>query len=126
MIPLLRVISGPAEGPNYLLTENEITLGREPSNQICIADPLISRRHCRIIKQTDTKDTRFRLIDDNSINGLQVNGVQVKEHWLAHGDVIKIGKITLLFLCHEEEALSSGENTVELEDDPSGQPPSVA
>ena len=126
MIPLLRVISGPAEGPSYLLTENEITVGREPSNQICIADPLISRRHCRIVKQTDQKETRYRLIDDNSINGLQVNGDQVKEHWLAHGDIIKIGKISLLFLCHEEAVLTSGENTVELEDEPSGQRPTVA
>src|SRR5262249_19067684 len=124
--PLLRVISGPTEGPSYPLTENEIAIGREPSNHICIADPLISRRHCRIVKRTDTTDPKYWLLDGNSINGTQVNGVQIKEHLLANRDVIKIGKTSLLFLCQEEEDSTSGETTVELEDDASDQRPIVA
>jgi FHA domain len=126
MNPLLRVISGPTEGSNYQLIENEITVGREPSNHICITDPLISRRHCRIVKRLTTPPPQYWLLDGNSINGTQVNGVRIKEHLLAHRDVIKVGKISLLFLCHEEDDSPPDETTVEFEDDTAGQRPIIS
>src|SRR5262245_44473590 len=98
MIPKLISISGPLEGTIFSLTDADITIGREPSNSICIADPLLSRQHCRITRE----GTVFNLRDLGSSNGTFVNGVPVKKQAIAHRDLIKTGDSVLLFICHEE------------------------
>jgi Nif-specific regulatory protein len=98
MIPKLISISGPLEGTIFSLTDADITIGREPSNSICIADPLLSRQHCRITREGEV----FKLYDLGSSNGTFVNGVPVKEQVIAHRDLIKTGDSVLLFICHEE------------------------
>src|SRR5262249_6436386 len=97
-------ISGPLEGTIFPITAADITIGREPSNAICIADKLLSRRHCRITREGDI----FSIYDLGSSNGTFVNGVPVKEHIMAHHDLIKTGDSILLFICHEEEEMSPG------------------
>ena len=98
MIPKLISISGPLEGTIFSLADADITIGREPSNSICIADLLLSRQHCRITREGDV----FNLYDLGSSNGTFVNGVPVKEQAIAHRDLIKTGDSVLLFICHEE------------------------
>jgi len=39
----------------------------------------------------------FRIVDLGSTNGTQVNGVVVKEHSLADGDVIVVGATSLRY-----------------------------
>ncbi|MCI0336905.1 MAG: sigma 54-interacting transcriptional regulator [Acidobacteria bacterium] len=112
--PKLISISGPSEGTTFVLTGYETPIGREPSNSICIADPLLSRRHCRLSKEGEN----FTLQDSGSANGTFVNGVPIKERVLIHRDLIKAGDSMLLFLCREEDEVPLSNNTVQLNDDP--------
>src|SRR5262249_16204572 len=98
MIPKLISISGPMEGTTFSITDADVTIGRGPSNSICIADPLLSRPHCRITREGDV----FNLHDLGSFNGTFVNGVPIKAQAIAHRDLVKAGDSILLFICHEE------------------------
>src|SRR5262245_56881972 len=98
MIPKLISISGPLEGTIFSITDADVTIGRGPSNSICIADPLLSRQHCRITREGEV----FNLQDLGSFNGTFVNGVPIKEQAIAHRDLIKTGDSILLFICNEE------------------------
>ncbi len=132
MTPKLLAISGPADGTSYPLTQDDVTIGREPSNQISIPDVLISRRHCRIVISGESIESgarQFRLTDEGSINGTLVNGAPIHsngEHRLVHGEVIRIGNTSLLFLCQEEESSPGIEQVVELDDEPLDQRPTMA
>jgi len=89
----LEAVNGPLQGKTFPLTENEISIGREPSNQISLLDSLVSRRHCVI-----RRDGQGFLIQDmDSRNSTFVNHVPVKERLLADGDQIRIGKSILVF-----------------------------
>ncbi|MGB2605407.1 MAG: sigma 54-interacting transcriptional regulator [Candidatus Sulfotelmatobacter sp.] len=111
MRPRLLVLSGPLKDSTIPLSEGEITIGREASNGIAIADPSVSRKHCLLTGQ----DGRFRVRDLDSRNGTLVNRAAVDEQWLQHGDEIAAGDSSFLFLLGEEE-LSPAEGRVEFED----------
>jgi Nif-specific regulatory protein len=89
----LEAVSGPFEGRSFPLTEDEISIGREPDNQISLLDSLVSRRHCIIQKNGEG----FLLRDLDSRNSTFVNQVPVNERLLADGDEIRIGKSILIF-----------------------------
>jgi transcriptional regulator with GAF, ATPase, and Fis domain len=110
--PRLLVLSGPLKDTTIPLAEGEITIGREASNGISIADPSVSRKHCLLVGQ----DGRYRVRDLDSRNGTLVNNDAVEERWLQHGDEIGAGDSCFLFLLEEEEELSPAEGRVEFED----------
>ncbi len=112
MLPRLLVLSGPLKDSIIPLSEGEITIGREASNGIAIADPSVSRKHCLLTGQ----DGRFRVRDLDSRNGTLVNRTAVEEQWLQHGDEIAAGDSSFVFLLEEDEKLSPGEGRVEFED----------
>jgi len=89
----LEAVSGPLEGRTFPLTEGEVSIGREPSNQISLLDSLVSRRHSVIRKDGGG----FLIQDLDSRNSTFVNNVPIKERLLADGDQIRIGKSTLVF-----------------------------
>jgi pSer/pThr/pTyr-binding forkhead associated (FHA) protein len=89
----LEAISGPLEGTTFPITEGELSIGREPCNQISLLDSLVSRRHCVI-----RKDAQGFLIQDlDSRNSTFVNNLPVTERLLADGDQIRVGKSILVF-----------------------------
>ncbi len=100
MGPSLVFVAGPLKGTPVPLVEAEVTLGRDGSNRLPVADPALSRHHCRIRGESGA----FILTDLRSLNGTFVNGVPVNERVLAHGDVITVGDSVLIFLLHQEEA----------------------
>ncbi len=106
MNPRLIALSGPMKDRIVALTEAETTLGRESSNQIHLADLAVSRRHC-VFKNESGQVT---LLDLDSFNGTSVNDVPVKERMLQHGDRVRVGDSTFLFLLREGETapLDSG------------------
>ncbi len=89
----LEAISGPLKGKLFLLTGDEISIGRDPSNEISLLDSLVSRRHCVIRKESDG----FRLQDLESRNNTFVSGVPVMDRVLLPGDQIRVGNSVLLF-----------------------------
>src|ERR1700754_117709 len=108
----LIAISGPTEGTTFALTEAEVSIGREPSNLICVNDHSVSRRHCLIRREGEL----FKLIDLESYNGTFVNAVPIGEQSLSHGDQIAVGSVRFLFLSRESESIAP-DSLVELADD---------
>ena len=77
------------------LTEGGFLIGRSPSCNLTLEDPLVSRRHIRISVCDDCA-----ILDDlGSRNGTLVNGEPVFEDYrLGHSDVIQIGSQELTFV----------------------------
>jgi len=77
------------------LTEDRITLGRGPTNNIVLPDEKLSRHHS-VIRRKDNGD--FEIEDLKSLNGTRVNGKTLyKKKTLLFGDTIVIGGTTLIF-----------------------------
>lgn len=68
-------------------------------NQLCIADPVLSRQHCVII----CEGGQFIIRDLGSRHGTSVNGVPVREQILHHGDQLAIGSSVFSFQTTEED-----------------------
>ncbi|MGH9349792.1 MAG: FHA domain-containing protein [Vicinamibacterales bacterium] len=70
-----------------------VTIGRLPDNTVIIDNPAVSGHHARLVRDGD----RVILEDLKSTNGTFVNEQHVMSHTLRHGDVVLIGKHTLVF-----------------------------
>jgi transcriptional regulator with GAF, ATPase, and Fis domain len=91
--PLLIAIAGPLCGEVTRLNGAELTIGRDPSNVMCLADLLLSRRHC-VITMTPVAHVR----DVGSSNGTFVNGMQITDHPLSDGDRLQVGESVFVFV----------------------------
>jgi pSer/pThr/pTyr-binding forkhead associated (FHA) protein len=69
-------------------------IGRSLAADIRFDDATVSRRHALIASE----DGGVRILDDRSLNGIQVNGRRVEWSPLTDGDEIAIGRHTLYFL----------------------------
>jgi Nif-specific regulatory protein len=98
MHPRLLVITGPEQGVSYPIAMDSFGIGRDPGNQLWLADSAASRAHCVILRQADD----FVIQDLGSLHGTLVNDTRVSERKLLHGDCIKIGRSLLRFLTDEE------------------------
>ena len=105
----LEAITGPLKGSSIDLTEQEISIGREPSNKVSLLDASVSRRHCLISREGG----QFKVQDLNSRNATFVNGVPVTERVLASGDEIKVGNSIFVFVVPEAEHAKSISTSVE-------------
>lgn len=86
--PRLVITQGPQSGKAFTLDQASLTIGRDPSNEIVISDPQVSRKHARIQTQAD-----LVIIEDmGSTNGTFVNGMQLTSpHTLSNSDLIGLG-----------------------------------
>lgn len=89
----LRVLDGANRGEIYEDILLPITIGREEGNSIQLNDERVSRVHLRI--QLDHDD--LVLTDLDSTNGSRVNNEEVQLKILRHGDLITIGRSTLVY-----------------------------
>lgn len=79
----------------------EVVIGRSPDCHITIEDPLISRRHAKVVIRDDVAMVQ----DLGSRNGVRVNGRLIKgEQQLKEGDRIRIGTQELVFSVVRAEA----------------------
>jgi transcriptional regulator with GAF, ATPase, and Fis domain/pSer/pThr/pTyr-binding forkhead associated (FHA) protein len=109
----LEAVSGPLKGKLFSLSKDEISIGRDPSNEISLLDSLVSRRHCVVRKEGD----RFRLLDLESRNNTFVSGVPVRDRDLVHGDQIRVGNSTFIFQGLQNEA-TTGDASLQLDATP--------
>jgi len=99
MQPRLLAISGTHTGTVRHLAEGPLSIGRDEANHLCLADPMVSRRHCTL----QPVNGQYELTDLDSHNGTFVNGIPVHRKLIQHGDTIRIGQSELVFLLHEGE-----------------------
>ncbi len=92
-MPSLFVIQGRDQGTRFRLDGPTVTLGRGTTNAVQLHDTEVSREHCEFRSRGDM----FVLRDLGSSNGTFVNGKSVKEHELASGDQLQIGRTLLLY-----------------------------
>jgi len=108
--PRLAFVAGPLKDSAVELGDAEVSIGRDSTNNVRVADALLSRRHCVARREGEG----FRLFDLDSLNGTFVNGRPVREHALSHGDEINIGESRIIFLASDAEAPALASNPVEL------------
>ncbi len=89
----LRVLDGADRGKVFEDIEVPVTIGREEGNTIQLNDERISRFHLKIQKDHDD----LVLTDLESTNGSKVNNEDVQLRILRHGDLITVGRSTLIF-----------------------------
>jgi predicted component of type VI protein secretion system len=77
-----------------------LTIGRRNDNDITINNLAVSAYHAKI----DSVGEGFVFIDLQSKNGSFVNEKLINSHWLQDGDLISIGKHSLLFACEQAES----------------------
>jgi transcriptional regulator with GAF, ATPase, and Fis domain len=99
--PRLVAISGSLEGTVRAVNGGGLSLGRDPSNQVTVGEPAVSRRHCTI---SEGSSGAFEIADLESHNGTFVNGVKVSRASLKHGDRIRIGTSEFVFLTGPDDA----------------------
>ena len=87
-----------------LQKDKSFTIGRRNNNDIVIENLAVSGNHAKI----DSAGDGFVLTDLHSKNGCFVNERLVTSHWLKHGDVINIGKHSLVFEYLQDEARPAG------------------
>jgi pSer/pThr/pTyr-binding forkhead associated (FHA) protein len=82
-----------------------VSIGRLPDNMIVIDNAAVSGRHARVFREGN----HYVVEDLKSTNGTFVNDKPIARHTLLEGDVILVGKHSLLF------TLSGGEQGPEAE-----------
>lgn len=89
----LRVLDGADRGRVFGNLRTPITIGREEGNTIQLNDDRVSRFHVKI--QED--QNKIVITDLESTNGTKVNGEEIQLRILRYGDVLEIGRSTLVF-----------------------------
>jgi len=85
----LTMRSGPNPGTVYALDSDQISIGRDSSNEIPVNDAEVSRRHSRLTFQGG----KYVLEDMGSTNGTFVNGQRLTgPRVLKSGEVISLGE----------------------------------
>ena len=91
------ILAGPGKGSRYLVDSEEITIGRDPSNDIFLDDITVSRKHAKLRKKSS-----FIVEDLNSLNGTYLNANSISKSSLKNGDEVQIGKYRLTFFIAQE------------------------
>jgi pSer/pThr/pTyr-binding forkhead associated (FHA) protein len=75
------------------LVGDTVRIGRGPSNDIVIDNPVVSAQHAMLVKTGDS----YWLRDLNSTNGTYVNGLLFTFGELKDGDTIRFGAVMAIF-----------------------------
>jgi diguanylate cyclase (GGDEF)-like protein len=96
--PYLIQISGRETGMMHKLSAAKMKIGRDPSCQIQLDDPHVSRNHAEIL----TSEGGLVLRDLGSTNGVFVNGKKITEITLHDGDKLLIGTRLYFKFCYQD------------------------
>jgi diguanylate cyclase (GGDEF)-like protein len=91
----LVVLNGKAIGTYFTIDRGKRYVGRSGSAHIQLKDQSVSRLHARVW----TASGGVRLQDLGSRNGTYLNGARISESALSNGDILRIGRISLKYLC---------------------------
>src|SRR5262249_62319338 len=95
-LPVLRLLSLDARPRDYPLAAGENLVGRLPDNDVVLASPFVSRRHCAI---RVLPDGACFIQDLGSKDGVHVDGERIDRPLpLRNGSVIRLGDQLLVLL----------------------------
>ncbi len=92
-------ISGRSIGQMFVISQEEITLGRAPECDIFLDDEGVSRHHAKVIRKGDT----LIVMDLGSTNGTYVDGERIQVLTLTDGLKIQVGTATILQFRFQDE-----------------------
>jgi pSer/pThr/pTyr-binding forkhead associated (FHA) protein len=78
----------------FPLTGPAMTVGRDPTADLLVDEPLVSRLHARL----EQKNGAWVVLDLGSTNHTRVNGEVVVERELRHGDELRFARAQCQFL----------------------------
>jgi pSer/pThr/pTyr-binding forkhead associated (FHA) protein len=97
---MLRALSGPLEGREFILSGDRFSVGRDPQSDIIIDQREVSRRHAEIVRMA----SEYVLTDLKSANGVYINNLKLDRAVLSHGDVFQIGSCVFQFIWNRVHA----------------------
>ena len=77
----------------FTIGAEEVQIGRLPDKTVAIDNPAVSSRHASVMREGES----YILKDLASTNGTFVNDARITERFLHDGDVVQVGKHTILF-----------------------------
>ncbi|HBF33191.1 TPA: hypothetical protein DDW35_01380 [Candidatus Sumerlaeota bacterium] len=87
-----QILEGEKEKLEHTFEKTPINIGRAEECLIRLSNPTVSGKHCIV----DQDRQNIVIIDENSSNGVWVNGRRITTHkMLHHGDLIALGDVTL-------------------------------
>jgi pSer/pThr/pTyr-binding forkhead associated (FHA) protein len=92
--PRLVVLSEPALGAEFTLTQPALRIGRDERLDIWINHKSISHEHAEV----QVADDKVTVFDLDSANGMRVNGVKASRAILESGDVLELGEVRFRFV----------------------------
>lgn len=104
----LVVLSGDAAGSEYEIGAPSVTLGRGAEATWSFADDSMSKEHAAL----EFSGEGIRLRDLGSMNGMRVNGSEVKAADLKNGDRFQLGEYSFQFVL-EQRSRSPRTYTIE-------------
>ena len=101
------LVRTPDQGPTRRrLTKPEVLIGHHAACDVAVADPFVSRRHCRLLLERDA----LKLIDLASTNGVFVGETRVTQAALPPEGSFTIGRSTVYYrMIRNEEAIEPAE-----------------
>ena len=93
------VINGRAVGKMFKLAGNKLVVGRSPANEIVVDDEGVSRQHALVERNA----LGLVLVDNNSTNGVFVNGSRIQRHIMQDGDKVQLGSSAILKFSFQDE-----------------------
>jgi hypothetical protein len=87
------VVTLSVDGQQHEVNKRRTVIGRSRECDIQIDDPSASRRHAEVRQE----GTAYWIVDLDSTNGLEVNGMRTQRAKLDHGDKITIGSTDISF-----------------------------
>ena len=92
-------INGRAVGKMFKLATQRMVVGRSPANEILVDDEGISRQHAFVERNA----LGFVLVDNESTNGVFVNGQRILRHLMQDGDKVQLGSSAILKFSFQDE-----------------------
>jgi len=90
----LVILNGELRGREIEVTQDQVQLGKSRQCAIVLPDESVSRIHAEIRRQGDA----YRIVDQQSTNGMFIGGVRVSDGFLRPGDVLGLGKVQVRFM----------------------------
>lgn len=86
-------VSEPISGYTFRTRIGTTSIGRDEDCDVVIRDPTVSARHAEIIVRPETTTVTNLM----ATNGTRINGQQIQNAELVDGDVLRIGRVNLVF-----------------------------
>lgn len=99
-MPQLEIFLPDDSRSTHDLSDEKVTIGRLPDNVLVIEDGSVSSHHAEIVFEGE----KHHIHDLGSTNGTYVNGEQVADAVLNHGDEIRFGQIQCVYSGDEADA----------------------